>query len=101
MQPLSSQGRGAPKAGVGFAGTVDRPCPRSYPPLMKTEIYESDPFSPQKGALLTALDTDYRFERNDELFITTGGKRIKVRVIHIRVDIDGDQLRRELLALRL
>lgn len=68
---------------------------------MKTEIYESDPFSPQKGALLTALDTDYRFERNDEIFITNGGKRVKVRVIHIRVDIDGDQMRRELLALRL
>ena len=68
---------------------------------MRTEIYESDPFTAQKGTLLTALDTDYRFERQDELFVTAGGKRLKVRVIHVRVEITGDGMRRELLVLKL
>lgn len=68
---------------------------------MRTEIYESDPFSPQKGNLLATIDTDYRFERNDELFLSSGNKRLKVRVIHIRVEINGAAMRRELLVLTL
>lgn len=68
---------------------------------MRTEIYESDPFSAQKGSLLVTVDTDYRFERNDELFVNSGGKRLKVRVINVRVDITGDTMRRELLVLKL
>lgn len=68
---------------------------------MRTDIYESDPFSAQKGTLLVTLDTDYRFERNDELFINSGGKRLKVRVINVRVEITGQDMRRELLTLKL
>ncbi len=68
---------------------------------MRTEIYESDPFTAQKADLLTTIDTDYRFERQDELFVTAGGTRLKVRVIHVRVEIAGDRLRRELLVLKL
>ena len=68
---------------------------------MRTDIYESDPFSAQKGPLLVTLDTDYRFERNDELFINSGGKRLKVRVINVRMEITGQDMRRELLTLKL
>lgn len=68
---------------------------------MQTEMWESDPFSAQKGALLLTLDTDYRFERNDELFVHAGGKRLKVRVIHVRVEVNGTTMRRELLVLKL
>jgi hypothetical protein len=69
---------------------------------MRTEIYESDPFTAQKARLLLTLETPYRFERNDELFITPpGGQRIKVRVINVRLEIDGQQMRRELLVLKL
>jgi hypothetical protein len=69
---------------------------------MHTEIYESDPFTAQRASLLISIDTPYRFERNDELLITpAGGKRIKVRVINVRVEIDGQQMRRELLVLKL
>jgi hypothetical protein len=68
---------------------------------MRTEIYESDPFSAQKGTLLVTMDTAYRFERNDELFVTSGGKRMKVRVINVRVEITGETMRRELLVLKL
>lgn len=68
---------------------------------MHTEIYESDPFSAQRAGLLATLDTPYRFERNDELFLNAGGKRLKVRVIHVRVEINGSAMRRELLVLKL
>jgi hypothetical protein len=68
---------------------------------MQTDIYESDPFSGSRGTHLASLDTDYRFERNDELFLSAGGRRIKVRITHVRVEFDGRGLKRELLALKL
>lgn len=68
---------------------------------MQTEIYESDPFSGSRGTHLASLDTEYRFERNDELFLTVGGRRLKVRVTHVRLELEGETLRRELLVLKL
>jgi hypothetical protein len=68
---------------------------------MRTEIYEADPFSGSRGAPLATMVTDYRFEKNDELFLTTGGRRVKVRITFVRVEWDGTTLRRELLALKL
>ena len=68
---------------------------------MQTEIYEADPFGGGKGPHLASLNSDYRFERNDEIFLATGGRRIKVRITHVRVEWDGTTLRRELLALKL
>lgn len=85
----------------GDGGCLDPSGQHSYAPAMHTEIYESDPFTAQKGSLLVTLDTPYRFERNDELFITAGGRRVKVRVINVRIEIDGQTMRRELLVLKL
>jgi hypothetical protein len=68
---------------------------------MHTEIYEADPFSGTRGATLATLDTDYRFEAKDEIFLAVGGQRVKVRITHVRVEWDGKTLRRELLALKL
>ncbi len=68
---------------------------------MHTEIYQSDPFTAQKEQLLTTLDTPYRFEVKDELFLRSGGRRIKVRVLAVRIDIDEGAMRRELLVLKL
>ncbi len=68
---------------------------------MHTELYESDPFTPKKGKLLATLDTDYRFERNDELTVESAGGRVPVRVMHVRIAIKDGALRREILALRL
>ena len=68
---------------------------------MKTDIYESDPFSGSRGTHLVSLDTEYRFERNDELFLTVDGRRLKVRVTFVRLELDGQTLRRELLVLKL
>jgi hypothetical protein len=47
------------------------------------------------------METDYRFERNDELFLTTNGRRIKVRITHVVLEWDGASLRRDLLAMKL
>ena len=68
---------------------------------MDTEIYESDPFSPKKGNLLAKLKTEYRFEKNDELFIQTGQRSVKIRVMHVRVSIQNGSLSREILGLKL
>jgi hypothetical protein len=68
---------------------------------MKTEFYESDPFAPRKAALLVALDTDYRFEKGDEVVIDAGGRATKVRIMDVRVHVKGEVLSREILALKL
>lgn len=73
----------------------------AYRPLMKTDIFESDPFSGSKGARLASMDTDYRFEKNDEVFLNTGGRRLKVRITYVRLEWTGDGLTRELLAMKL
>ena len=68
---------------------------------MQTDIFEADPFGGGKGDRLASLSSDYRFERNDEIVITAGGTRLKVRITHVRVEWDGSTLKRELLALKL
>lgn len=68
---------------------------------MKTEVFESDPFSPRKAALLVTLDTEYRFEKGDEIVIDLGGRTTKVRVMDVRVHIAGGSLSREILALKV
>ncbi len=69
---------------------------------MKTEIYESDPFSPKKGQLLATLSTEYRFEKGDELFLDDAPGPMKVRVISIQVHVLGNgDVYRDVLALKL
>ncbi len=68
---------------------------------MKTEFYESDPFSPRRAALLLSVDTDYRFERGDELVIDGGGHSTKVRIMSVSIRVNGGVLSREILALKV
>ena len=68
---------------------------------MKTEFFESDPFSPQKAGLLLSIDTDYRFEKGEEVVIAEGGKTVKVRVLDVRMRIDSGVMSREILSLKL
>ena len=69
---------------------------------MKTEIWESDPFSPKKGELIATLETEYRFEKGDEVYFDDAPSRLKVRVIDVRVHVKGDgAVHREILALKL
>ncbi|MGD0115775.1 MAG: hypothetical protein ABSC13_07215 [Dehalococcoidia bacterium] len=67
---------------------------------MKTEIYEVDPFTSRKDKLITTIDSDYRFERQDELFIE-GVKPMKVRVVSVVVRLTGGEMGRELLVMKL
>jgi hypothetical protein len=68
---------------------------------MKTEFYESDPFSPRKAAMLLSLDTDYRFEKGDEVVIESAGRTTKVRVMDVRVNVKSGVISREVLALKV
>jgi hypothetical protein len=68
---------------------------------MKTEFYESDPFAPRKADLLLSLDTDYRFEKGDEVVIDSNGRTTKVRIMDVRIQFKGGTLSREILALKV
>lgn len=68
---------------------------------MKTEIFESDPFAPRKADLLLSIDTDYRFEKGDEIVIESGNRTTKVRVMDVRIHVRMGVISREILALKL
>jgi hypothetical protein len=67
-----------------------------------TEIYESDPFTPKKGQLLATLESEYRFEKGDEVYFDDAPSRLKVRIIDVRIHVKGDgSIYRDVLALKL
>ena len=68
---------------------------------MKTEFFESDPFAPRKADLILSLDTDYRFEKGDEVIIETGNRTTKIRVMDVRVQVKAGVISREILSLKL
>lgn len=68
---------------------------------MHTEIYDSDPFSGSKGKLVMTLDTDYRFERGDEFTIRGADGTLRLRVTFVRIEIEGGQLRREIVGMKI
>ena len=68
---------------------------------MKTEFFESDPFTPRKAELLLSIDTDYRFEKGDEVVIDSGSRSTKVRIMDVRVRVSSGVLSREVLSLKL
>jgi hypothetical protein len=78
-----------------------RPAPFFLRTRVKTEIFESDPFSPRKAALLVSVDTEYRFEKGDEMMIDLEGRTTKVRVMDVRMLISSGVLSREILALKV
>ena len=69
---------------------------------MQTRIYESDPFTAKPQDLLVSFDSDYRFEKKDELYIDRAQRSLKVRIIDVRVHVtDSGDLTRDVLALKL
>jgi hypothetical protein len=69
---------------------------------MQTEIWESDPFTPQKGRLIATVATEYRFQKGDEIYFDDEPQRLKVRVMDVRIHIKGNgDVHREILALKL
>jgi len=68
---------------------------------MKTSIYEADPFTSRRGALITIIDTDYRWEKGDEIAVESGGDTSVYRVIQVRVRLRGCALERDVVAMKL
>jgi hypothetical protein len=68
---------------------------------MKTEIFEADAFTGRKEALLASLDSDYRWEKGDEIVVNTGPQKMKVRVTWVQVTLEPDGPRREVVALKI
>jgi hypothetical protein len=69
---------------------------------VKTEIYESDPFTPKKGRLIATIESEYRFEKGDEVYFDDEPGRLKVRIIDVRLHVKGNgDVHRDILALKL
>lgn len=68
---------------------------------METAFYEADPFGGSKGDHIVTIDSDYRFEKGDEIWLENGGARIKVRITWVNVTVKDSVVSRELLGLRL
>ena len=69
---------------------------------MEVEIYASDAFTAKKEELLSRFESDYRFEKGDELIVERGeGRPLKVRLFDVRVYVNqGRSVRSELLAMK-
>lgn len=68
---------------------------------MKTDFYEADPFSGSKGDHYGTIDSDYRWEKGDELWLAFQGKRLKMRITWVHVTVKDGVVTRELLGLKL
>ena len=68
---------------------------------MKTSFYEADAFSGSKGEHLATIESDYRWEKGDEVWIEAGGRRTKVRITWVNVSVSDGVVTRDLLGLKL
>lgn len=68
---------------------------------MKTDFYEADPFGGSRGEHLGTIDSDYRWEKGDEVWIENKDKRTKIRVTWVNVTVKDGTVSRELLGLKL
>lgn len=70
---------------------------------VEVEIYASDAFTAKKEELLSRFESEYRFEKGDELYIERAdGRSLRVRLIDVRVHVgEGGSVKSELLAVKL
>jgi hypothetical protein len=68
---------------------------------MKTSFYEADAFSGSKGEHLATIQSDYRWEKGDEVWVEAGGRRTKVRITWVNVTVTDGVVTRDLLGLKL
>ena len=68
---------------------------------MQTDIFEADPFSGSKGEHYCTIDSDYRWEKGDEVWIEERGRRVKLRITWVHVTVKDGVVTRELLGLKL
>ena len=69
---------------------------------MKTDFYEADEFTGSKGQHYATIDSDYRWEKGDEVWLETDSGRFKLRVTWVVLNVAKDgTVTRELLGLRV
>jgi hypothetical protein len=68
---------------------------------VKTDFYEADAFSGSKGQHYGMIDSEYRWEKGDELWLEANGRRVKVRITWVNVTVADGVVTRELLGLKL
>lgn len=68
---------------------------------MKTDFFEADPFSGSKGEHYLTIDSEYRWEKGDEVWLDVKGRRTKLRVTWVNVTVTDGVVTRELLGLKL
>lgn len=69
---------------------------------MKTSFFEADEFTGSKGQHYATIESDYRWEKGDEVWLEISEGRFKLRItwVVVNVAVDGT-VTRELLGLRL
>lgn len=68
---------------------------------MKTSFYEADAFTGSKGDHWLTIESDYRWEKGDEVWLETAGKRAKFRISWVNVTVKDGEVTRDLLGLKL
>jgi hypothetical protein len=68
---------------------------------VKTDFFNADPFSGIKGDHLCTIESDYRWEKGDEVWVEAAGTRVKIRITWVNVTVADGVVSRELLGLKL
>ena len=68
---------------------------------MRTDFYDADAFTGSKGEHYCTIESDYRWEKGDEVWLETSGRRVKVRITWVNVTVKDGVASRELLGLKL
>lgn len=68
---------------------------------MQTAFFEADPFNGSKGEHYVTIESDYRWEKGDEVWIEAKGRRLKMRLTWVNVTVTEGGVSRELLGLKL
>lgn len=69
---------------------------------MKTSFYEADAFTGSKGPHLVTIESDYRWEKGDEVWIEASDRRVKLRITWVNLTVRANgEVERDLLGLKL
>ncbi len=70
---------------------------------MQTSFYEADQFTGSKGKHYLTIESDYRWEKGDEVWVEdSDGQSTKLRITWILINVAATGVvKRELLGLRI
>ena len=54
---------------------------------MRTDFFEADEFTGSKGQHYATIDSDYRWEKGDEVWLNSEGGRFKLRITWVVVEV--------------